>query len=818
MKNNLPEIPTPQWSISNLKSEIPNAERARPHTAKKFRVLRWCHAICGLLTMGFMFIGCSKSQTDAGSAKDVPALDFSSIVPASVYQCLEELKVDRKESGQSDADSLVLSGRVLDSTNQTVANARLACWVRPAIGPYILLGKTTSDINGKYTLDISAFRSVSREHEFITVSDHELAGFDTDWSVYSFECTKDPGYAGIQNLEVFVFAASPSEHVGWAAPQILLSRSLIPCDLQLRDGGGEIRGIVTNDSGLPLANEEVQIRSLTFHESPYYPLDFYRPLVVAGWKTKTDSKGRFAFLNLPQKAAADLKHTRVWTSGPAGRDDPNLRTQTSPCTIKIHESRPLECFGRVESQLGKPVEGAVIRIGVREAKSDANGDYRIQFDPGNPARISVMPPPGSIDVAENVTLALKALREHHAQPPIRFIARQPVYGRVISSKTGLPLQDIVIQNQTYSGTDGHFQVSAFLGVNELIVIPGWLTKSELSFYEENGKSSRIPIRSVRDEKLDLGALKFDDRDERSALSVRVVLPDGQPAINASVRFWARSKANSKQVYYKKANQVVFGETGYQQSVSTDANGVCSVLPVFTYGKEEYLTVAFPEIDPRYFGEMKLSPSTKDPVVLSLSKAIPIRGQITFNAKPLAHARVRAEVADQESGGQSYVVLAFDGVSDRQGNYEIYAPDSASYNVSIREGVLLAGRLSIENTHIPAMANRPPDANEVTGPALSILYGEGIILGKVVNEKGRDWTDASVRLKPQPGQIVLGGAPGKDGPGFTLLNVPDGRFELEAYLHPSRRPDGPDTVMHSTTPAASAGDSNVVIRLTRAKEK
>jgi hypothetical protein len=246
---------------------------------------------------------------------------------------------------------------------------------------------------------------------------------------------------------------------------------------------------------------------------------------------------------------------------------------------------------------------------------------------------------------------------------------------------------------------------------------------------------------------------------------------------------------------------------------TDATGMCRLAPLFHYEGVEYITVSFPEIDPRYFGELRLEPSQQEVVELRLQAARPIRGTITYNGDPLQGACLRAEPVTT-SQSKPFTIHKWDGVSDANGNYEIYVPEASRYEVKVLSGVKFYDSLT-GNEPIP-ISNA--DAESIPGPTISILSGNGTISGVVLGRNGKGFSSADLQLKLPPGQIIFGlvSFGSRSGGEFVMHGMPEGMFDLFACVRSPLPKGGSELLEVSNTVRVATGDSSVTFKLPRSQ--
>ena len=255
---------------------------------------------------------------------------------------------------------------------------------------------------------------------------------------------------------------------------------------------GGVRGVVRTQTGAPIANASIEVRSAG------------RPFLIA--RALTNSRGEYALrlaeggydLKARQQSFQDDNNRVSVRAGGATRADFELRqTRTSTTgtvvgttTIRPPETRKGQLSGRVTDGNGKPVEGAVIGLqSQRRTTTDQEGNYTVAELTPDSYRITVIK---AGFTAEEKTINVRggiSTRQDFvlktAGGPIRDIGRLPtagivlartgqIAGRVIDGKTGAPLAGVNVSiagqrtvttgaNGSYSFTNvasGTYQVTA----------------------------------------------------------------------------------------------------------------------------------------------------------------------------------------------------------------------------------------------------------------------------------------------------------------------------------------------------------------------
>lgn len=225
---------------------------------------------------------------------------------------------------------------------------------------------------------------------------------------------------------------------------------------------GEVRGILRTQTGAPITNASIEVRSVG------------RPFVIA--RALTNSRGEYALrlaegsydLKARQQSFQDGNSTVAVRAGGATRADFELRqTRTSntgtvvgATTIRLPETRKGQLAGRVTDGNDKPVAGAVIALqSQRRTTTDQEGNYTVAELRPDSYRITVIK---AGFAAEEKTINVRggiSTRQDFVLKPaggaVREIGRLPtagivlarsgqIAGRVIDGKTGAPLAGVTV--------------------------------------------------------------------------------------------------------------------------------------------------------------------------------------------------------------------------------------------------------------------------------------------------------------------------------------------------------------------------------------
>jgi len=237
-----------------------------------------------------------------------------------------------------------------------------------------------------------------------------------------------------------------------------------------------ISGTVLDKSDKPIHDAEVVIAFFSFDSAFDLSRSFLEGGYIPSSRIKTDSDGKFAFLNLPAGVKVRID---VTGQGYTKEIKNSISAGTEGITIKLRPEGRIE--GRVTyGDTGRPAEGIQIYApsidfsdNYGNAITDANGQYVIANIKAG--QYSVLLQPG---YAEWTTIAVEGIKVAEGQTikdvNLKLIKGGIISGKVIDKDTNEPIsgQWIAINDRsrpgpdfssTYSGKDGTFQIRATPG-------------------------------------------------------------------------------------------------------------------------------------------------------------------------------------------------------------------------------------------------------------------------------------------------------------------------------------------------------------------
>ena len=757
----------------------------------------------------FVTVGCWKPSTQVvgGQLKE----NFDQTTSPSLFEIVSNLKLDSDESVAETA-KLTVQGQVIDTNGNPVPGASVVCWTTNWKEETVVLGRVLADKDGRYEVDASRLRKIADESESVDLEqryEHEMKNMSPLYGMFNIRNSAITG-ENLNNYPVNLAAVSPNNCMGDAKAQMMFSKSRIDCNVYLNNNEGEILGkVVGSEGGKPV--DGVTVSLLILEQADHS--DRTVSLLPIHWKTVTSDGGKFAIRNLPSKNVAwirlskdgDINHSinnsvLVATSSKADfTTSKEVRPNTS--LFAYYQPPTKQVFGKVVDLQGAPLEGVAIRIGDKKTTTNKAGEYTSGVRLHTDTLIQAICPKDSRFATAGAYIDWNACLKGEPQGPIQAHEGVWVTGRVVSASDRRPISDVTIRGGEYrycgkNKPDGSFRCLVFPGDKQLRLIPAWWKESE------NASATVHPLSVTLKQDIALGDLPIDVGDDLAAMSVKVLLPSGEPANECAVRTRSRSQTGTFR------NQTLKVNGAWTETATTNASGICSFKPAVPLGSAAYVSIAYPEVDPQYFGELELKGNQSE-LELKLVPARAIRGKITFNGQPFSGARLI--VQNRGGGRDGFRSLRFEGTSDPDGNYEVIVPSRGSFEISLLQGVHhYEIQKGIGNDPMPVVGN---DGEFIEGPTIDIIKGNGEISGRVIGANRKGYSGASIHIKPIPGKVVIGFfSPGSDGfeGEFRASGIPDGAFEIfasngSAQSNPS---------LDSDVVQVKAGDREVQVKMIR----
>jgi hypothetical protein len=728
--------------------------------------------------------GCSQPLVPEEPEKPRP-LDssYSTTGSPSVYSILKEYNPPVVVLSPANTDDvppqekLTLHGRVVSTDDKLVASAIVACWCRQWDGSTAFIGKVMTDADGRYSIDATQIRRVL--HLFDHVADN-LRRKRRD------ELVAEDGISGqirlgMMSPEVQLFAADAKNAIGWTNAAIVSSACKEELDILLRDQSGVVAGGVVDEDNKAVVGQKVWLRRLDQFSN--WSEEASGLVIPFEWTAMTDENGKFVFSGLPGRlnSSVAIRDERSLSSAsPFTTPDMNLdrvkagHYSPNPCSLIVrHTQKQCTCLGQLIDENRQPIAGAVVRGNNQQTTTNKEGKYELKLSPPETYLTFEFPLHERIPAFQRPIdwgLALRGKPE----APIEIRESEWISGRVLSSLDDSPVPGIKIMNElnelvAISDDQGFFQGLCRPEDKMLRMIPALLSQSEQHFWLTNIAPISSDIAANEQRERQLGDLRIPvNRPDDKRTQLRVVLPDGSPASGARVAIWTL-KAKSPE---GSIQSQIFNQDGKRSYFAvTNQDGDCSFTSVIKYDAPQFAVVAYPSIDPTFFGELQLVESNGNiespPMELRLVPSRTLSGLVTFNGKPrqatrvIATPKALAHLATGAVGQPVFQFIKFVSATDSLGRYSIQIPDASGYSVDVLHGFMDgAVRSSNGRTHernlpvlLPSNGFSVPVQGSIDGPTISFLQGDGVVRGKVLGFNGKPFY-APVHLDLPVGTVVL----------------------------------------------------------------
>ncbi len=433
--------------------------------------------------------------------------------PAPVPARLEEKK------------EIAVTGRVLDDNGKPIAGAevavvvweylRFSTWEREDLDRTEFAGRTTSDTDGRFRLNVPQPPPVTR---------HAMR----------------------------VYARVRGHAIGWAAIDANATRAEAAIRLQPQE---MLAGKVIDIQGGPVAGVKIQAHRLTWHKGDTWKV---LPLPEDAVTATTDKQGRFVFHDLGRDLAVDLKIDDLHCAPKELRVDTGEPEKSGRLVIGV--APPAVVEGRaVCEDTGKPManatldvftsnkseEGYITSTGEVTGRTDAQGHFKVSAAPGSTGFIMVHPPQGQpyLVTTKSFDWPKGAVRQ---EMEVKLSRGVMLYGKVTEAATGKPVARASVQNggnwhgRVLTALDGSYSLAVPAGPGRLLVTaptPDYIaqpvSRAEVELGKPGGDALYYHAAATAD-------LKKDEKSKELSFTLRrgvtlkgtAVDPDGKPVKDA----------------------------------------------------------------------------------------------------------------------------------------------------------------------------------------------------------------------------------------------------------------------------------------------
>jgi RNA polymerase sigma factor (sigma-70 family) len=320
---------------------------------------------------------------------------------------------------------IAVTGRVLDPAGKPVPGAevavvvweylRFSSWEREDLDRTEFTGRTTSDNDGRFRLNVPRPPPVTRQ-------------------------------------ALRVYARIPGHAIGWAAIDANATRAEAAIHLQPQ---GMLAGKLIDLQGGPVAGVKIQAHRLTWHKGDTWSV---LPLPEDAVAATTDKQGRFVFNDLGRDLAVDLKIDDLHCAPKELRVNTGEPEKSGHLIIGV--APPAVVEGRVvcedtgaamanaalEVQTNtKSEQGYLTPVGLVTGRTDARGHFRVSALPGTSGFVLAHPPQGQpyLAASKSFDLPRGAIRQEVEVKVSRGVL---LHGKVTEAPSGKPVANASVQN------------------------------------------------------------------------------------------------------------------------------------------------------------------------------------------------------------------------------------------------------------------------------------------------------------------------------------------------------------------------------------
>ncbi|MDV6031183.1 MAG: hypothetical protein F9B45_13975 [Phycisphaera sp. RhM] len=732
-----------------------------------------------------------------------------------------------------------VSGKVVSPDEQPVSGATVV--LRESSGR-----RASSDLN-KYLLSVD--RNLIRVPDVIARAETNASG------EFEFSNIKAPAFPRDRSDRWVGTLVAAMPGVGVGTSQLIIEKSnptpIEDVALQLTATNSVSGRFVTPDEQ-PLAKAIVNLAGLfTPTADPWdAPERFELSMSQLTPRTTTDDSGYFDFKNIPNGLIASIQASHAdWENGYAAirtSDDvatgkferpnpwlPSGEVVESPATVVADSGYTL--YGHVCDARDAAIAGISVypSSSVDRSKTDSEGNFRMRVPTGMISRylerddqmkFSVVPSDESPFLGTQLELSEGQMT---GREPIEVTLSDAVTasGKVVDS-TASPLEGILIRSLdlpsplgAISKEDGTFQLKLSVGDHILIFATRDSGYAIPSFSEVIGMTKQqaesLPHRRIVI--TDLTPLELEPIvvPKLSTYQVIVSLPDGKPAVGASVILRDEIPPSPSAPEFDRTPHIV----EKSETETTNSLGRATLVPNGITSSKAFIDVKYLKGDSAFDGTVKLSEAKDGVVHLVLNSSAIVEGRVLVDGEPVAGARVQVSLTkpvQRTANGRTMTFFQSSGhqfvTTDSEGVYRASVPAGERVSVSLSN----APNLNVRSG-IGYYAN-PDGDGKLMVKDFELIRGDQAIAGRVMDADGNPVAKAMVSIRRDRDVVpnfwvdhdresqLTSDANGR----FHLKNVPQGNYQLMV-----RGPRGESSVSAtriSTLVPVRTGEMNLEITL------
>ncbi|QDV83926.1 carboxypeptidase regulatory-like domain-containing protein [Planctomycetes bacterium TBK1r] len=566
-------------------------------------------------------------------------------------------------------------------------------------------------------------------------------------------------------------------------------------------------------------------------------------------KTITDNSGYFEFENIPVGLIASIEASHDdWEDGYAAirtSDDvaigkferPNPRLPSgevveSPATVVADPGYTL--VGNVSDERGAGIAGVSVypSSSVDRDETDSDGNFRFRvathlikyyFDRDDrPMKFSVVTPEESPFLLKQIELSKEQVT---GKEPINVVLPRAVAisGKMVDA-SGTPVKGISIRSLdgpapygAVSKENGTFSLKLPLGEHLLVMTtrePGYAIPSS-SYGMTKEEAASLPHRKITITDFVPRELEPIVVPKLATYQVIVSLPDGKPAVGASVILRDEATASTNAPEFDRAPRIV----DKSEAETTNSLGRATLVPQGVTSPKAFIDVKYLRDDAAFDGTVKLSEAKDGVVHLVLQSSAIVEGRVLLDGKPVAGARMQVSLTkpiQRTANGMTMTVIQSKGhqfvTTDSEGVYRASVPAGERVSVSLNRVPSLSVGAGIGYNAQPASDGK------LIVKDFELIRGDQEIAGRVIDADGNPVAKAMVSIRRDRNVIPnfwvdhdRESQSTTDANGrFHLKKVPQGNYQLMV-----RGPRGASSVSSSrisTMVPVSTGEMNLDISL------